>query len=69
MRHAGKGKPSAIKAPSVATGSVPGVEQKIRQRAYELYETRGRGDGHDLDDWLAAESELKGQKLRAAPRQ
>lgn len=32
--------------------------EKIRLRAYELYEERGRGQGHDLDDWLKAEGEL-----------
>ena len=30
----------------------------IRQRAYELYEERGRQSGHDLADSLKAESEL-----------
>ena len=23
----------------------------VRSRAYELFERRGRGDGHDLEDW------------------
>ena len=31
---------------------------QIRVRAYELFEQRGREDGHDLDDWLQAESEI-----------
>src|ERR1035441_402026 len=31
--------------------------ERIRQRAYELYEKRGREHGHDLDDWLKAEEE------------
>jgi len=30
-------------------------EEEIRPRAYELYEARSRGDGHDLEDWLEAE--------------
>ena len=34
------------------------IEEKIRRRAYELYELRGKQDGHDLDDWLAAEAEI-----------
>ena len=34
------------------------IEQQIQKRAYELYEQRGRTDGHDLDDWLQAEQEL-----------
>ncbi len=36
------------------------VEEQIRQRAYELYESRGREDGHELDDWLHAEREIAG---------
>ncbi len=39
-------------------------EDKIRQRAYELYERRGGEDGHDLDDWLTAESELNGDPVK-----
>src|SRR3974377_1527082 len=31
--------------------------EKIRQRAYELYEARGREEGHDVDDWLQAKTE------------
>ena len=34
------------------------TEEEIAQRAYALYEARGREDGHDLDDWLQAELEL-----------
>ena len=34
------------------------VEAEIRRRAYELYEQRGRMDGHELDDWLQAEAEV-----------
>ena len=36
-------------------------EEEIRRRAYELYEARGRGDGHDLEDWLEAEDETNGR--------
>jgi hypothetical protein len=31
------------------------IEERIRARAYEIYEERGRGNGHALDDWLEAE--------------
>ena len=34
------------------------MTDQVRARAYELYELRGREDGHDLDDWLLAESQL-----------
>lgn len=33
------------------------LQDQIRARAYQLYEQRGRDDGHDLDDWLKAEAE------------
>jgi hypothetical protein len=42
------------------------IEQQIRQRAYELYEQRGRTDGHDLEDWLQAECEIKATHANAA---
>ncbi|HTU45423.1 MAG TPA: DUF2934 domain-containing protein [Bryobacteraceae bacterium] len=32
--------------------------QRVRKRAYELFEQRGRKDGADLDDWFCAEQEL-----------
>jgi hypothetical protein len=38
------------------------LEQRIRGRAYELYEKRGKGDGHALDDWLQAKAELTGRE-------
>lgn len=31
---------------------------EIARLAYHFYETRGRLDGQDIDDWLAAEKEL-----------
>ena len=40
------------------------IQEQIRQRAYEIYEARGREDGHDLDDWFIAESEVT-RKLMA----
>ena len=34
------------------------LEDRIRARAYQLYEERGRLEGHALEDWLKAETEL-----------
>jgi hypothetical protein len=42
------------------------TEDRIRQRAWDLYEARGREDGHDLEDWLQAEEEIAGIRGRAA---
>jgi hypothetical protein len=42
------------------------TEEAIRQRAYELYEQRGRLDGHAVDDWLTAEAELQLKRKNVA---
>ena len=34
------------------------LENKIRLRARQLYEERGRIDGRALEDWLKAETEI-----------
>jgi hypothetical protein len=56
-----KSKPSA-QAPRPAAPAArrePTYEQ-IRQRAYEIYVRRGGAPGRDIDDWIAAERELRG---------
>ncbi len=35
------------------------TEEEIRLRAYEIFQARGCRHGHDLDDWLQAERELR----------
>jgi hypothetical protein len=41
------------------------LENKIRLRARQLYEERGRIDGRALEDWIKAETEiLKSSILR-----
>ena len=35
-------------------------EENVRARAYELYEVRGRVDGHAEEEWLQAEGEVTG---------
>jgi hypothetical protein len=44
------------------------LQDQIRRRAYELYEQRGSNDGHEVSDWLQAESELAPKKEANAPR-
>jgi len=38
--------------------SEPSSRDEIARLAYHFYERRGRRDGQDVDDWLAAEREL-----------
>jgi hypothetical protein len=59
-------KPAQRSEPARATPDPIALEEQIRQRAYALYEARGRGDGHDLDDWLKAEAEILGTQHKAA---
>jgi hypothetical protein len=35
------------------------TREEIEHRAYELYLARGEVQGHDQEDWLQAERELK----------
>ena len=59
---ASKSNPSTLALKSdEPTVPIP-IEQQIQQRAYELYEERGRTDGHDVDHWLQAESEVTQHK-------
>jgi hypothetical protein len=39
-------------------GNTTDMESEIRQRAYELYEERGRMPGHESEDWIVAEREI-----------
>ena len=48
---------------------IPGVRidelslhDRIAQKAYELYEKRGRLPGWELQDWLEAESTIRGER-------
>ena len=57
--------PLSAKAPSgktqvakVASASEPSHEE-IARRAYELYLERGSVEGHQEEDWLIAEAELR----------
>jgi Protein of unknown function (DUF2934) len=45
--------------------SAPDLHEQIRRRAYQLYEQRGRIEGHELGDWLRAESEVTQKKAKA----
>ena len=59
-------KPSTLASKSDEPTVLIPIEQQIQQRAYELYEQRGKAEGHELDDWLQAECEIKGTQANAA---
>ena len=39
--------------------TVENAPEFIRKRAYQLFELRGCQPGHELDDWLRAEREIR----------
>jgi hypothetical protein len=44
------------------------LDQRIRQRAYEIWETVGRPDGDSHQHWLAAERELLATSMQGVVR-
>jgi hypothetical protein len=56
--------PDVMKKAPVTARSARQERRQIRLRAYELYEARGREDGHELEDWLRAEEEITQKKVR-----
>ena len=39
------------------------LQRQIAQLAFQLYEVRGREDGHDIEDWLRAEAVLRREAI------
>lgn len=37
-------------------------DDEVRRRAYERFLSRGDGAGSDVDDWLEAEREMRGER-------
>ena len=56
--------PTPLRTSNQTTKSTSELQEQIRRRAHELYEQRGGDDGHELDDWLQAESEVTQQKAQ-----
>lgn len=44
------------------------LQDEIRRRAFELYEQRGSNNGHEVSDWLQAESEVAQKRVANTPR-
>ena len=57
--------PTLSKETRATESPVDDIREQVNRRAFELYEQRGRQDGHDLEDWLQAESELVQQRTKA----
>jgi hypothetical protein len=51
-----------------ATDHESSIEERIRQRAHELYLQRGGQHGAHEQDWLQAEKEIRGERSSPATR-
>jgi hypothetical protein len=59
MPRAAKSKAKGV-SKSGSSDPVPGLtREQIARRAYEIHLLRGGAHGHDIDDWLQAEKELR----------
>jgi hypothetical protein len=55
----GKANPGLNLSPDTSGCPIQCLPDLIRRRAYEFYEARGRVPGHEMEDWLRAELEIK----------
>jgi HSP20 family molecular chaperone IbpA len=60
VMHAPRQKQIAARPESITEfwSKIDEVMKRMEERAFRLFEERGREDGHDLDDWFRAEQEL-----------
>ena len=52
-------KPRTEQNQTETNGSLGLAEDSIQRRAYEIFVSRGQTPGHEVEDWLQAERELK----------
>jgi elongation factor P--beta-lysine ligase len=50
--------PQAFAAMTGALAQVSASQDRIRERAFEIYEKRGSNSGNDMQDWLRAERQI-----------
>ena len=56
---------AADRAPKSLAHQPSGTNTDVARRAYDLYLARGREHGHDVDDWMQAERELRASSATA----
>lgn len=60
-RPTAKAQPTPGRAPATPTEPIElpnGMWEQIARKAYALWEQRGRREGHDLEDWFDAETQV-----------
>jgi hypothetical protein len=56
----------AARAPKLVAQPATDTKNDVARRAYDLYLGRGREPGHDVEDWLQAERELRASSTTAS---
>jgi DUF2934 family protein len=56
---------AADRAPKALSQPVTVTNSDVARRAYDLYLARGCEHGHDVDDWMQAEHELRAPSTTA----
>jgi hypothetical protein len=51
-------------SPIKGNAAIARADTEVQSRAYELYELRGRSDGHAEQDWYQAETDLKARSKK-----
>lgn len=59
-------RPSTSASPTESLTNTTNIQEQIRERAYQLFEERGRQEGFAEQDWLQAEKEIRSTALKAA---
>jgi len=54
---------AAGRAPKASAQPATATNSDIARRAYDLYLGRGCEHGHDVDDWMQAERELRASSI------
>lgn len=59
---------NVTRMPTTSTSQQSPNPEEIRQRAYQLYEERGRQQGRHEEDWCRAEQELRDRYSKSTKR-
>jgi hypothetical protein len=65
MKGAGKNKASGAAGRKASAEAASPSSEEIARRAYEIFLARGGEPGHETEDWLQAEKELRKRRVRA----
>jgi hypothetical protein len=63
------GAPASNGEPQVSIMSAVEFNARVARKAFDLFEQRGRHEGHDVEDWLEAERLVKEELLEQTEAQ